>query len=320
MSLKKKSNKLVHIGVILGLALLFLPAAILYLLYYGYKLAFYYEDPKASPYEYGDDEQSRAVKSVLDAAIAEFEKAEYETVSITSHDGLKLTGRYYHVKDGAPVQIQFHGYKGTAFRDFCGGNKLARDLGQNTLLIDERCHGRSEGKTICFGIKEKYDCLAWARYAAERFGDVPIVLSGVSMGGATVLMASELDLPKNVRCIIADCPYSSPEEIIGSESKKIGIPAALGMPFIKMGAFIYGKLKLSGGATEAVKNAKVPIMIIHGEDDRFVPCEMSRKIHAANPKMIRLETFPDAGHGMSYMNDAKRYEKITEEFFKECGL
>ena len=87
-----------------------------------------------------------------------------------------------------------------------------------------------------------------------------------------------------------------------------------------LGALIYGKLKLSGGATEAVKNAKVPIMIIHGEDDRFVPCEMSRKIHAANPKMIRLETFPDAGHGMSYMNDAKRYEKITEEFFKECGL
>ena len=289
--------------------------------YWAYRKAFY-SSPKRveNIYNIPDSEQYAKGKPIMIRLIDELKEIPFEEIWIESFDGLKLYGRYYHVKDGAPVQIEMHGYKGTALRDFCGGNKLARDLGQNTLLIDERCHGRSEGKTICFGIKEKYDCLAWTRYAAERFGDVPIVLSGVSMGGATVLMASELDLPKNVRCIIADCPYSSPEEIIGSESKKMGIPPKIGMPFIKLGAFIYGKLKLSGGATEAVKNAKVPIMIIHGEDDRFVPCEMSRKIHAANPKMIRLETFPDAGHGMSYMNDAKRYEKITEEFFKECGI
>lgn len=294
---------------------------ILIISYWAYRKAFY-SSPKRveNIYNIPHNEQYAKGKPVMIRLINELKEKPFEEIWIESFDGLKLFGRYYHVRDGAPVQIQFHGYRGTAFRDFCGGNKLARELGQNTILVDERCHGRSEGKTICFGIKEKYDCLAWAKYAAERFGDVPIVLSGVSMGGATVLMASELDLPKNVKCIIADCPYSSPEEIIACESRKMGISPVIGMPFIKIGAFIYGKLKLSGGAAEAVKNTKMPIMIIHGEDDRFVPCEMSRKIKAANPEMIRLETFPDAAHGMSYMNDTERYEKITEEFFKECGI
>ena len=41
-------------------------AAAAYVLHYGYKLAFYYEDPQASPYEYGDDDQIRACKEVLD--------------------------------------------------------------------------------------------------------------------------------------------------------------------------------------------------------------------------------------------------------------
>lgn len=294
---------------------------ILIISYWAYRKAFYYSPKRVeNVYNIPDNEQYEKGKPVMIGLIDELKEIPFEEIWIESFDGLKLFGRYYHVRDGAPVQIQFHGYKGTAFRDFCGGNKLARTLGQNTILVDERCHGRSEGKTICFGIKEKYDCLAWAKYAAERFGDVPIVLSGVSMGGATVLMASELDLPKNVKCIVADCPYSSPEEIIACESKKTGISPVIGMPFIKIGAFIYGKLKLSGGAAEAVKNTKVPIMIIHGEDDRFVPCEMSRKIKAANPEMIRLETFPDAAHGMSYMNDTERYEKITQEFFEECGI
>lgn len=247
-------------------------------------------------------------------------KIPFETVTIRSFDGKILYGRYYHINDEAPLEILFHGYRSHAFRDCSGGHALARKMGYNTLVVDQRAHGKSEGKTICFGIKEKYDCLAWANYAAKRFGDVPIVLSGVSMGGATVLMASELDLPENVRCIVADCPYSSPKEIIASECKKMGIPPRLGMPFVKLGARIFGNLRLSGSAEEAVKNTRVPILIIHGEADRFVPCEMSRKIFSANPEMITLETFPDAAHGISYILEPERYEKITRRFMEKCGV
>ncbi|MBQ7874528.1 MAG: alpha/beta hydrolase [Oscillospiraceae bacterium] len=289
--------------------------------YLSYRKAFYSSPkrkenirsiPTSEPYAKG--------RPIMLGLIDEMESIPFEQVYIKSFDGLELTARYYHIADGAPLQIQCHGYRGTAIRDFCGGNKLARDLGHNTLVIDQRAHGKSEGKTICFGIKEKYDCLAWANYAAKRFGDVPIVLSGVSMGAATVLMASELDLPENVRCIIADCPFSSPEETIANECKKMGIPPVIGMPFVRLGARIFGRLKLSGGAEEAVKNTKVPILLIHGEADRYVPCEMSRKIYSANPEMITLETFPDAAHGISYITDPERYAEISRRFMENCGI
>lgn len=289
--------------------------------YFAYRKAFYHSPKrKENIYNVPNSPQYSGGRDFMLRLIKDFDSVPFERVYITSFDGLKLAARYYHVANDAPLQIEFHGYKGTAIRDFCGGNKLARNCGQNTLVVDQRAHGKSEGKTICFGIKEKYDCLAWINYALERFGDIPIVLSGVSMGGATVLMASELDLPENVKCIVADCPYSSPEEIICSECAKTGIPPVLGMPLIKLGALVFGKLKLHGGAEEAVKHTKVPILILHGEADDFVPCEMSKKIKAANPNMITLETFPGAAHGYSYILHTEKYETVTKDFFKKVGI
>lgn len=289
--------------------------------YLAYRKAFYHSPKrKENIYNVPNSPQYSGGRDFMLRLIKDFDSVPFERVYITSFDGLKLAARYYHVANDAPLQIEFHGYKGTAIRDFCGGNKLARNCGQNTLVVDQRAHGKSEGKTICFGIKEKYDCLAWINYALERFGDIPIVLSGVSMGGATVLMASELDLPENVKCIVADCPYSSPEEIIRSECAKTGIPPVLGMPLIKLGALVFGKLKLCGGAEEAVKHTKVPILILHGEADDFVPCEMSKKIKAANPNMITLETFPGAAHGYSYILHTEKYETATKDFFKKVGI
>lgn len=295
---------------------------IIILSYLSYRKAFYSSPHrKENIRDIPTNEQYAKGRPIMLKLIDEMEAIPFEQVYIKSFDGLKLAARYYHVADGAPLQIQFHGYRGTAIRDFCGGNKLARDMGQNTLVIDQRGNGKSEGKTICFGIKEKYDCLAWCNYAAKRFGDIPIILSGVSMGAATVIMASELDLPKNVRCIIADCPFSSPEEIIALEcKKKMHIPPKIGMPFVKLGARLFGNLKLSGGPEEAVKNTNVPILIIHGEDDRFVPYSMSRLIHSANPDMITLETFPNAAHGISYITDPERYADISYIFMKDCGI
>ena len=296
--------------------ILILIAVGLYLLHYGYKLAFYYKDPKASPYEYTDDEQSRVVKPVLDAAIEEFEKAAFENVSILSHDGLKLTGRYYHVKDGAPLEIQCHGYKGNATRDFCGNWRIAKEAGRNILLIDERCHGESEGHTITFGILERKDVMRWIAYANERFGNVPIMLSGVSMGAATVLMTSELELPENVKGILADCPYDAPSNIIKKVlGTDMGMPVKLVYPLIRLGGILYGKFNLDAASPmEAVKNSKVPILLIHGDDDRFVPYEMSCNIHRAAPANIEFHTIHDAGHAMNYVTAPEQYTRIVHAF------
>ncbi|MBQ5897309.1 MAG: alpha/beta hydrolase [Oscillospiraceae bacterium] len=257
---------------------------------------------------------------VIEAGKKWYETQKKEDIRIKSRDGLNLHGVFIENPDAKRVILCVHGYHGGAVRDFSGGFQLAQKMGRNLLVVDQRASGKSEGTTICFGIKEKYDCLEWIKYALERFGDIPIMLTGVSMGGATVLMASELDLPENVKCIVSDCPYTSPYEIIARECEKMGIPAKLGMPFVCLGARIFGNLKLSGeGAEKAVKNTKVPILLVHGEDDDFVPFEMGKRIYEANPEMITFEAFPNAAHGISFIVDTERYEKLYYSLQEKYG-
>lgn len=302
--------------MLIGIILVIILTAVLYALHYGYKLSFYYDDPHDSPYDYVDDEQSRKCKVVFDNAITEFLAAPFEDVSITSHDGLKLTGRYYHVAEGAPLEIQCHGYKGNPFRDFCGTWKIAREAGRNVLLINERSHDTSEGHTITFGILERRDVLGWINYANNRFGKVPILLNGVSMGAATVLMVSGMELPENVKGVIADCPYDAPANII----KKVlgqdqGMPVGIVYPLIRFGGMLYGKFDMEADSPlEAVKRAKVPILLIHGDDDRFVPYYMSCNIHAAAPEKIEFHAIHDAGHALNYVRDPETYTQIVNAF------
>lgn len=302
--------------MIIAIVLIVLTAVFLYLLNYGYKLAFYYTDPLQSPYDYEDSDQTRACKEVFDAAIADFEKEPCEEVTIHSEDGLTLYGRFYHVKDHGPVEIMCHGYKGNAIRDFCGNYKIAKESGRNVLLIDERCHRKSEGHTITFGIKERRDVLCWVRYVNERFANPAIILSGVSMGAATVLMASGLNLPENVKAVIADCPFDSPSNIIKKVgATDMGLPVKLVYPLIKMGGILYGKFNLEADSpVEAVKKSKVPILLIHGDDDRFVPYDMSVKIHQAAPDKIYFHTIHGAGHAINYVTAPEEYTKVVKEF------
>lgn len=240
-----------------------------------------------------------------------------EFVTVTSHDGLTLSGRYYHVKDGAPLDICFHGYRSAALVDFSGGSELSFRMEHNVLLVDQRAHGNSQGRTITFGILERQDLLRWVAYAVERFGaDVDILLFGVSMGGATVLMASELDLPPNVRGIVADCPYASPLDIILHVGQKTSLPAWLIRPFAIAGAKIFGGFDLAEcNAREAVKHTPVPILIIHGQADSFVPEKMS-DIAEANPNMVTRHTIPGADHGISYLVDRETYSCLVADFMK----
>ena len=290
--------------------------------WYSYRTAFYspkkrkkddYAIPKGAQYE---KERQRML-----SLIRQMDELPYEAVTISAQDGTKLAARYYHVRDGAPLQIQFHGYRGTAVRDFCGGNKLARESGQNTLVVDQRAHGKSGGTAITFGIRERWDCLSWAEYANQRFGsDTPVFLSGVSMGAATVLMASELELPANVIGIIADCPYSSPEAIIRKVCREdMHLPPALVMPFIQLGARLFGHFDLrEASAVQAVRNTNIPILLLHGEDDRVVPCGMSREIFDACTGEKTRITFPGAGHGLSYIVDTETYSEAVFSFLNKC--
>lgn len=283
--------------------------------YYAYRIAFYSPDA-------GRDSLPVMVSSAYDPYREEMRKLfrqlqdrPFEFVTAESHDGLLLSGRYYHVADGAPLDICFHGYRSSPLTDFSGGSSLSQELGHNLLLVDQRAHGKSQGRTITFGIKERRDVLQWVRYAVERFGeDVQILLYGISMGGATVLMASDLELPKNVKGIIADCPYASPMDIILHVGKGNPIPNWLIRPLVRLGAWVYGGFVLDEtDAIRSVEQAKVPILILHGEADTFVPPEMS-DIVSVNPQLVSRHTVANANHGLSFLENTPQYCRIVKDF------
>ena len=285
--------------------------------YYIYRTAFY-SPRKAHPTLDVEmrGRQYQTVREHIYRIAHVMEKYPFESITIESHDGLKLHGRYYHLKDGAPVEILCHGYRSHPYRDCSGGHALARKLGYNALVIDQRAHGESEGVTISFGINERLDCQRWANYAANRFGtDVPLILSGLSMGAATVLMASALDLPKSVCAIIADSPYSTPKAILEKVCQDRHYPLLLCRPVISLAAFLFGRFHIDAcTAKDAVRQAKVPILLIHGEDDRLVPWEMSQEIALSCASPASLEIFSDAGHGLCYVNDPAKYERAVVSF------
>lgn len=264
-------------------------------------------------------EQFEPYHETITNCVEEVMAVPYEEVEILSQDGLRLAGKYYHLTDGAPLILFFHGYRSNMVRDGNGMFLYTRKLGYNVLLVDQRAHGKSEGKTITFGIKERYDCQSWANYAAQRFGkEQKIYLCGLSMGGATVLMASDLELPENVIGIIADCPYSSPKGIICSVMKKMRFPIHPTYWFAKQSARFIGKFNVEeASAMEAIQRSKLPILILHGDADNYVPCSMSVECQAAASDHVQLVLIKGAGHGMGHCADTPGYEKEVYAFFQK---
>ena len=236
-----------------------------------------------------------------------------------SFDGLTLHGKYYECKKGAPIELMMHGYRGTAERDLCGGIQRCFSLGRNCLIIDQRACGKSDGHVITFGVKEHRDCLDWVDLIIKNIDkDARIILCGISMGASTVLMASAKELPKNVVGVLADCGFTSAKEIIQKVIRQMGLPAKLLYPFVRLGALVFGGFNLEETpAVEAVKNAKVPVILYHGTTDDFVPCEMSVKNFEACKAAKQLVTVENAGHGLCYLVEPQKYLKTLAEFSRE---
>ena len=245
-----------------------------------------------------------------------------EDYYIKSHDGLTLHARYFEYAPGAVTEIMFHGYRGSAERDLSVGIQRCFALGRNILMVDQRTSCGSEGNVISFGINEHRDCLAWADFAVSHFGPArKFILTGISMGASTVVMAAGKPLPENVAGVLADCGFSSPKEIIKKCAKDGNYPANLLYPFIKLGARIFGHFDLEEySPLDAMKTCNIPVIFFHGESDDFVPCDMSREMYNACTAPKELVTVPDAGHGLAYLVDKQKYLDSVIEFFSENGV
>ncbi|MDO5141373.1 MAG: alpha/beta hydrolase, partial [Eubacteriales bacterium] len=189
--------------------------------------------------------------------------------------------------------------------------------GYGMLLVDARAHGKSEGTYIGFGCKDRFDAMEWIKWVVEKCGsEVQILLHGTSMGGATVLMASGLELPEQVKGIISDCAFTSPKYVFTHVLHSMyHLPA---FPLIQISDAVNKRQAGYGlddcNAAREVKKAKIPILLIHGDSDFFVPCHMCDEIYenCASDKMKLI--IKGASHAESYYKDTAAYEKALNEF------
>jgi pimeloyl-ACP methyl ester carboxylesterase len=239
---------------------------------------------------------------------------------IVSRDGLKLRARYYSCgKEGALTEIMLHGYRGSSMSDLCGGVKRAFSLGHNVLLPDHRASGRSEGHTITFGVKESLDCLDWVDYLLREIDpNARIILTGISMGASTVMLAVAHPLPENVVGALADCGYSSAEKVIKKVIADMKLPPMLVYPFVRLSARLFGGFDPDDADCEsALKSARVPVIFFHTMEDAFVPYEMSVAAHAACSTRKALVLMEKGGHGLACPVDTERYIGAVRQFFGE---
>ncbi len=240
-------------------------------------------------------------------------------VWIESKDGLQLHGHWIPAENPVGTVLLVHGYRSTKLVDFGVAFDYYHEKGLNLLLPDQRCHGKSEGRFITFGVKESGDMLAWIAYHNRTCGSYPMLLSGMSMGASTVMYMADEKLPENVRGIIADCGYTSPKDILSSVFKATThLPPA---PTV-WAAGLFTRLVAGFSLTEksserSLSHSHLPVLLIHRTADHFVPCEMTKRSYAACAEPKRLLLVEGAGHGVSFLKDHKRYIAYIEAFLKE---
>lgn len=245
-----------------------------------------------------------------------------EHITVKARDGITLHSDYFPADGGSDtVVIAFHGYTSCGMSDCSSISSFFLKKGMDALIVDNRAHGRSEGKYYGFGILDRYDCLTWVQYVNERFGGKKnIILFGVSMGAATVLMAAGFkELPDNIKAIISDCAFTSPYDVFAHILKRdYHLPE---FPIMNI-TNVMSRKKAGYGfrdysVPEAVKTTDIPVLFIHGAEDKFVPTEMSRINYDACASRKKLLIVENAGHAASYYENVPLYEKTVGEFLEE---
>lgn len=240
-----------------------------------------------------------------------------EQVTLRSYDGLTLAGDYLQREQPRGTVILFHGYRCDGYRDFGTVYRFYYEQGYSVLSVFQRAHGRSGGAYICFGVKERFDCRDWAKYVYDRFGpEHDIFLAGISMGAATVMMASDLELPPSVRGIIADCGYNSPlAEFREVLKRRLRLPEHPLLDIAQLWAGAMAHYEFDGcSSAAALAKMQIPVLFFHGESDGFVPLRFGLECYAACRSEKQLVTVRGAGHAMCFFEEPERTRRALGDF------
>ena len=243
----------------------------------------------------------------------------HETIQLQSRDETRLVGHWIPARHPKRIIIAMHGWRSAWDRDFGMVADFFYENNCSVLYAEQRGQGGSGGEYISFGLAERHDCLDWINWANENSRKtLPIYLCGISMGASTVLMAGGLSLPENVHGIIADCGYTSAVDIWKHVAKNLHLSYGIcGGPAGKLAEKRLQMAMDSESCPQALSRCHVPVLFVHGTDDRFVPIEMTYENYKACAAPKRLFIVPGAEHGMSYLVDPKGYENALKAFWED---
>ena len=241
-----------------------------------------------------------------------------QDIFIRNRSNLCLHALWIPAENPQGTVVLAHGYRSSYLLDFAVVFDVYHKLGFHILVPEQRSHGKSEGKYITFGVKESEDMRDWLEYHNTHWGKLPVFLHGMSMGASTVLYLADAELPPNVQGIIADCGFTSAKDIIKRVYRKlIRFPAGPTIWVTDLFARIFAGFGLSQKDTrKSLRNSKVPVLMIHGMADDFVPCSMTQEGYAACSSEKELLLVAEATHGISFLKDPIGYTSAICYFLK----
>ncbi len=243
-----------------------------------------------------------------------------EDLEIISPDKLRLKAWFVPKENSKRFVICVHGYNCNG-PDECGHlfPFYHYEMNCNYLLPDLRGHGRSDGKLIGYGSWDSKDIKLWIDYLVERFGeDIEIILHGISMGAATVMLVNNTSPQSQVKVVIEDCGFTNAmdevRETIKSMKLKHTSGAIVNIANLYCKAISKYDLRKDASPLDTMKNAKNPVMFIHGDEDTLVPYEMCGQLYEACPTEKEMFTVKGAAHAFSYYGAKKEYDARVKAF------
>ena len=243
-----------------------------------------------------------------------------DSLTVMSEDQLNLHGNYLHCEKPERIVLCVHGFRGDPSHDVAGVARYLHQHHCDLLFINQRASGQSEGNYITFGAKEKNDIKTWCRYLeAHNPKKLPVYLYGVSMGCTTILCASTLGITPLVHGLIADCGYSSIRSILEAQARgSFHLPPYPVLSLIELLCRWIAKFRFSDGdAQEAMKQNRIPVLFIHGNDDHFVRTENTLRNYEACAAEKELLLVDGATHANSYNVNEQLYQAYLNRFFQK---
>ena len=245
-----------------------------------------------------------------------FDRAQREEWHIRSFDGLTLCGYLIQQENPRGVVILCHGYTMQA-RGIAGPASWFFEHGYSVLLPDARGHGKSEGRFFGMGWPERRDMLGWIARVNDAMHTPPIILYGISMGGATVMMTTgEAALPKNVLAAVEDCGYTSVWDEFAYQLRHLFHLPAFPLLYLvdRLARLRTGFGFRDASALRQVKKSRTPTLFIHGDADTFVPYAFMQQVYNAAGCEKEMLTVPGAPHGLAAPTNPELYWSNVERF------